>query len=361
MRVNFVQYDHAYLKIKDEIDRAMQRVLESGDLILRKEVEVFEQNLSTLVGTKHAIAVANGTDALMLSLRAAGVGQGDEVVTVGHTFHATVEAIVHVGAKPVLVDVNELGVMDVDKVNDAITPNTAAIIPVHLMGDMVDMKALQGIVDVNNLARNDFQKKIVIIEDACQALGALWEDKKAGAWGLAAAFSFYPAKILGAAGDAGAITTNDDALAVELREMRNHYKGKPGKYGFNSRMDNLQAAILNVRFRYLRESLEKRRLCAVMYNDNLFQLPIVLPKYRDGRVWQDYVIRTKHRDALYDFLKEQGVETMKNDYHFPDDLPKPLATIELEQETLRLPCNAEISPVKQHEVIFQIKKFYEAM
>jgi len=336
-----------YLQYKGEIDDAIQDTLERGDLILRQDVEEFEKNLAEFLGTKYAVGLNSGTDALFLSLKFLGVKEGNEVITVGHTFHATVEAIHNCGATPVLVNVKEDGMMDVDEVLSKINSKTKAIIPVHLMGDMVDMKALTDETDVP------------IIEDACQALGAELDGKKAGSWGWAGCFSFYPAKILGCFGDGGAITTNDEEFANELKDMRNHYKYNPGKWGFNSRLDNIQASILNVKIQYLEDMLNRRNEIALMYDDGLVSNGYLdTPKYRKGRVYQDYIIKTKERDELSVFLSLNNIETMKNDYYFPDDCPKPEETIELEKQTLRLPCNDVITDEEVREVIRYINEFF---
>jgi len=325
----------------------MQDVLLRGDLILRKDVEEFEENLAKFVGTKYATALNSGTDALFLTLKMLGVKEGDNVITCGHTFHATVEAIHNCGATPVLVNVGEDGMMNVDEVLEKINPFTKAIIPVHLMGDMCDMKALTEGTD------------LPIIEDACQALGAERDGKKAGAWGWAGCFSFYPAKILGCFGDGGAITTNDKELADEMKDLRNHYKYNPGKWGYNSRLDNLHAAVLNVKIKYLPKMLARRQEIADLYDYNLSHIKeITLPVMRKGRVYQDYIIRIEHRDWLENFLEGSDIETMKNDYHFPADCPKPLKTVELEQQTLRLPCNDVITDEEVHKVIEAIHEYY---
>ena len=348
MQVKFIDFPKQYRKYQSEIDGAISRVLNSGRLILQKEVEEFEEKLANYVGTKYAIGVNSGTDALFLSLKLAGVKQGDEVITVGHKFHATVEAIVWNGAKPVLVDVRNDSLMDIGKVYAAITDKTTAVIPVHLMGDMVNLFPFIDTIPTH----------IKVIEDACQALGASEVGKKAGSWGLAGCFSFYPAKILGAYGDAGAVTTNDEALANELKNMRNHYKYNPGKYGFNSRLDNLQAAILSVKIDHVDEMIARRAEIAKMYDKGL-TTEVLIPTQREGRVYQDYIIRTNQRDALAEFLKESGIETMKNDYHFPDDLPKPDWTNVLESQTLRLPCNDVLEDKEVNYVIDCVNAFFE--
>lgn len=353
MKVSFVDYQKQHAKYQDEIESAILKVARSSDRILRGEVQKFEESLAKFVGTKYAVGCANGTDALIMSLRALGIGKGDEVITVGHTFHATVEAIVHNGATPVLVDVGEDGMMDIEAFRKAITDKTKAVIPVHLMGDMSDIWYLKDVCGNN----------IHIIEDACQALGAVRYFNNelgamAGASGITGCFSFFPAKILGAYGDAGAITTDDENLYNELKNMREHYKySDTPKYGFNSRLDELQAAILNVKLKYLPDMIKRRQEVADIYDEGLKDLPIKLPTQRQGRVYQDYIIRTDKRNELADFLKENGIETLKNDYHFP--IPKPEHTIKLESETLRLPCNDVLEDEEVKYVIEKINEFYK--
>lgn len=364
MTVNFVDYPRQHNKYKDEIESAILRVCNSRARILQNEVKTFEENLAKFVGTKFALGVANGTDALIMVLRYLkqkhNWQDGDEVISVGHTFHATIEAIVHNGLKPVLVDIGEDGMMDMWSLKNVATKKTKAIIPVHLMGDMVDMRELM------NFSGG---KGIVVLEDACQALGSELFGRKAGSWGIAGAFSFFPAKILGAYGDGGGITTNDEELYNEIKNMREHYKYSetPG-FGFNSRLDELQAAILNVKLKYLPDMIKRRQEIADMYDAGLKDIrngtaatptgrllsPIKLPTKREGRVYQDYIIRTDNRDALADFLKENGIETLKNDYHFP--IPKPEGTVKLESETLRLPCN---DVLEDHEIKYVIEKINE--
>lgn len=341
MNVPFVNYPLQHQKYQKEIEDAILGVARSRARILQSEVKKFEEGLAQFIGTEHAVGLNSGTDALFLTLKLMGVGPGDEVITVGHTFHATVEAIKWNGATPVLVDVGADGMMDVEAVKKAITEKTVAIVPVHLMGDMVNMDKLSS------------ETQIPILEDACQALGSALGGTKAGAWGLAGAFSFFPAKILGAYGDAGALTTDDEGLAKELKDMREHYKYNPGKWGFNSRLDEIQAAILNVKLKYLPDMIRHRQHIANIYDVELVGLEwLTLPTQRAGRVYQDYIVRCKDRNGLSAYLKEHDIETLKNDYHFPDDLPKPEATIELEQTTLRIPCNDVLT---DEEVLYVAK------
>lgn len=340
MNVRFFNPGLGYQKIQKEMLGEIDRVLSAGDLVLRDDMERFEQSLAAYVGTTYAVALNSGTDALYLALRALGIGPGDEVLVPSHTFVATAQVVAQLGATPILIDMDG---------TFTITEKTKAIVPAHIAGDFCgNMTALLGFVTANN---------IPVIEDACQALGAVQNGKKAGSFGRAGAFSFYPAKILGAYGDAGALVTNDEALYLEVKELRNHYKKDYSKWGVNSRMDNLQAAVLNVKFKYHTLALLKRAVIAEQYK--ALEGIVGLPKYTEGRVWQDYVIQAKtpaERDALFDFLKEIGIETMKNEYHFP--IPKLPQSLAYEAETLRIPCNEHLTEEEVQLVISAIKEFY---
>lgn len=339
MKIRFFNPALGYQKIKNEIDSEIQRVLSAGDLILREDVEKFEKNLAEYIGTKYAVALNSGTDALYLALKVMDIGKGVEVIVPSHTFVATAQVVNQLGADIVLMDLDG---------KFKITEKTRAIIPCHIAGEFGgDMKLITEVANMLGL---------IVIEDACQALGAEQYGKKAGSWGDIGCFSFYPAKILGAYGDAGAITTNNESVYNEIKELRNHYKKDYSQWGINSRMDNLQAAILNVKFKYLQDYLDKRREIALLYLDNLMDLPIKLPVNKQGRVWQDFCIRTEKRDELYEFLKKNGVEIMKNEYPFP--IPKLPQSEQYEAETLRLPCNPDLTMQEVFEVIDKIRKFY---
>ena len=260
---------------------------------------------------------------------ALGIGKGDEVITNSYTFVATVQVIQQLGATPVLTDINE------DWIN-YITPKTKAIIPVHIAGKVSPWTS----------------DSIPMVEDACQAIGS----KEVGK-GVTQCWSFYPAKILGCYGDAGAITTNDRNIYNEIKELRNHYKKDYSKWGINSRMDNLQAAILNVKIRYLPEAIKRRRQIAEEYKWFLKAvIEVETPVIQKGQVWQDFIIRAEQRDKLYDFLKRNGIETIKNEYSFP--IPKLPQTIKYEKETLRLPIYPELTDNQVSFVIEKIEKFY---
>src|SRR6184192_4845258 len=263
-----------YATIRDEVLPAISGVLDSMQLTIGPNVRAFDQEWATYCGTKHAIGVGSGTDALQLAIRACGVSSGDEVITVSHTFFATVEAILYASARPILVDIDEKNMlMDPAAVSAAITPRTKAIIPVHLYGRTVDLKPLRQIAQDRN---------IMIIEDAAQAHGALLDDgKKAGAGGRVGCFSFYCSKNLGAYGEAGSITTNDDRLADVLRALREH--GQSTRYyhpvvGYNARLDEIQAAILRIKLRKLEQWNARRRKLAHMYDERLKDSGVVTPE-----------------------------------------------------------------------------------
>lgn len=354
MNVRFFDPGKAYKKIRKEMMKEIDRVLSNGDLILRDDVEIFEKKIADFVGTKYAVGLNSCTDALYLALKALGIGykvigttedgdeiiRRDEVLVPSRTFVASAQVVVQVGAKPVFYDLD--GRLDVSE-------KTKAIIPVHIEGAFdTNMDTVLAIAQDLN---------IPVIEDAAQALGAETMGKRAGAWGIAGCFSFYPAKILGAYGDAGALVTDDEKIYNYVKECRNHFKNDASDWGVNSRLDNLQAAVLNVKMKYLVDALDRRKEIAEMYMIGLRGLgAVTLPTHTEGRVWQDYIIRTKNRDGLFDFLKMKGVQTMKNNYPFP--VPKlPLAQ-DYEDETLRLPCNEFLTDKEVNYVISQVKQYY---
>lgn len=312
MTVPFLDLKAINLVQQEELEQAMRRVLQSGWYILGKEVEAFEQAYASYCGTRHAIGVANGLDAIFLVLKAWGIGPGDEVIVPSNTYIATWLAASHCGATPVPVEPVE-GTYNLDpaRVEAAITPRTKAIVPVHLYGQCADMEPLLEIA-----ARHDLK----VVEDGAQAQGAMYKGRRAGALGHAAAFSFYPGKNLGALGDAGAITTDDDDLALRLRTLRNY--GSQKKYhneviGFNSRLDELQAAVLSVKLPALDGQNAQRAQLAAVYNERLAGLPgLVLPVVPEWTrpVWHLYVVRHARRDALARALADLGVGTL---VHYP--------------------------------------------
>jgi dTDP-4-amino-4,6-dideoxygalactose transaminase len=348
-KVPFINYPEHYRRIWDEVMEAITEALSKGDLILRDQLRQFEENIASFVGVKHAVGVNSGTDALFLSLKAAGVGQGDEVITVSHTFVATVSVIVQCGAKPILVDIGEDMNMDVDQVENAITPRTKAIIPVYLNGRMCDMGRLMEIANEHDL---------LVIEDAAQALGATFDGKKAGSFGLTGCFSFYPAKMLGAAGDGGIAVTNNEEIAEKIRLLRDHgYQRSTGDilyYGYNSRLDNVQAAILDVKLKHLPKWIERRRELVSLYHQGLSDLQ------------ENYVIRAKERDKLVAHLEESGIEILVSwpkPMHHHDalglmhfQLPK---TEQISNDVLSLPMYPELSDEQVEFVVEAVRNFYK--
>ncbi|AEA46579.1 DegT/DnrJ/EryC1/StrS family aminotransferase [Archaeoglobus veneficus] len=333
--IPFVDLKREYQEIKEEIDQAIQRVLERGWFILGEELEAFEKEFSSYIGAKYGIGVNSGSDALYLGVKALGIGKGDEVITVSHTFISTVDAIVRNGAKPVFVDIDpETYTIDVSQIEKKITERTKAILPVHLYGHPADMGSIMEIGEKYSL---------FVIEDACQAHGAEYNGKKVGSIGDIGCFSFYPTKNLGAYGDGGIVVTNDDELANKLRTLRNY--GSSKKYyhefvGVNSRLDEIQAAILRVKLKYLEEWNEKRRNIARLYNEFLESSDLVTPTEKEyaKHVYHLYVIRYKERDKLQQNLLKCGIQTQ---IHYPIPMHRQKAYLELEYNT-SLPVTEKI-------------------
>ncbi len=356
-----------YATIREEVRKAIDAVLESMQLTMGPNVRAFDEEFAAFCGTRYAIGVGSGTDALQLAIRAAGVSPGDEVITVSHTFFATVEAILYASARPILVDIDERTMlMDPAAVAAAITPRTKAIVPVHLYGRTVDLAPLLRIAQECNVA---------IIEDAAQAHGALLADgRKAGAAGRVGCFSFYCSKNLGAYGEAGSITTNDDKLAEDLRALREH--GQSTRYyhpvvGYNARLDEIQAAILRIKLRRLAGWNERRRAIARLYERLLADSGVRTPEVPAGErhVFYVYVIRVGggRRDALRAYLAERGIGTQ---IHYPvpihlqesaqflgyrkGDLP---VTERLADEVLSLPMYPELSDAQIERVATAVRDF----
>lgn len=311
-RIPFLDAGRSYLELREEIDAAIQRVLRSGWYIMGEELEAFEAEFAEYCGAKHCVGVGNGLDALHLALRAYGIGAGDEVIVPAHTFIATWLAVTCAGAKPVPVETGDDAAYTIspERIAAAITPRTRAIIPVHLYGRPADMDPIKQIACRHGLK---------VIEDAAQAHGARYQGHRAGSLGDAAAFSFYPAKNLGAFGDGGAVTTDDSALAAKLRALRNYgssTKYVHGLFGLNSRLDPLQAAILRVKLRHLDEWNARRLSLVECYRRRLAGSGVVLPAETAGfeSVYHLFVVRTAERDALQAGLKEAGIETL---IHYP--------------------------------------------
>ena len=312
MKIPLVDLKAQYASIKPDIDAAVQHILDETDFIGGRAVTEFEKSFAAYCGTRSAVGLANGTDALQLSLLALGVGKGDEVVTAVNTFIATSEAISATGARPVFIDNDpQTYTIDVRKIEEKITPRTKAIIPIHLYGQPAAMDAINEIAARHNL---------VVIEDAAQAHGASFKGKTVGTLGRLACFSFYPGKNLGAYGDAGAIATNDEALADKVRMLANH--GRLKKYeheieGYNSRLDTLQAAILSVKLRHLRAWTERRRQNASTYSQRLARAATIITPvvHADAtHVFHLYVVRVQQRERVQQALKDAGIAT---GIHYP--------------------------------------------
>lgn len=337
--VPFVDLKTQYKHHRDEFINAIEGVMENAAFILGKDVAEFEKKFAQFIGTKYSIGVASGTDALHLSLRAAGVGPGDEVITATNTFFATTAAIELAGARPVLVDCDPTTyLIDVNAVKKAITIKTKAIIPVHLYGQVAPME------DIEAIAR---QHNLIIIEDACQAHGAKYKNHGAGTFGKAAAFSFYPGKNLGAFGDGGAITTNDESVYENVLALRNY--GSPQKYyhprfGTNSRLDGIQAAILNIKLRYLDEWNKARAHAAELYRKNLHSHPaITLPAVANSstHIYHLYVIQVQgDRDLIMEKLAQEGIQC---GLHYPIPLHLQKAYAYLGYQEGSFPCAEAIA------------------
>lgn len=303
--VKFLDFSKQYETIAVEVETKVIKILRSSKYILSDEVKTFEGNLAQYCNVSHAVGVANGTDSLVIALKALGVGAGDEVITTPFTFFATAEAISLVGALPVFVDINEDNFcIDKTKIEEKISPRTKAIIPVHIFGQMADMDEILDIASRHNLK---------VIEDACQAIGAEYKTKKSGSMGDIGCFSFYPTKNLSCAGDGGALVTNDEDLYEKMLLLREH--GSKLRYhneiiGCNSRLDEIQAGILNVKFKYLEAWNKSRELTAFRYKSSFEDLDnIILPHVDNDKkhVYHLYSVKTDTRDEFKKYLDENGI------------------------------------------------------
>jgi len=311
MKVPFVDLKSLHSELREELHEAFDRVLGQSCFVLGPEVEQFEKKFAEYVGCTHCIALNSGTAALHLVLAALGVGPGDEVITVPHTFIATAEAITAAGARPVFVDIDPVSyTMDPSLLEDIITPRTRAIIPVHLYGQAADMDP---ILEIGQ------RRGIPVIEDSCQAHGARYRGRYAGSLGAAGCFSFYPGKNLGACGEGGAVTTDDDKLANRIRMWRDHGSSKKYEHefpGLNMRMEGLQGAILSLKLKYLDRWNDQRRSAAAAYDEAFADAEIIVPVELPDRhhVYHLYVIQSGNRDELRQKLAEAGIES---GLHYP--------------------------------------------
>ncbi|HZM85410.1 MAG TPA: DegT/DnrJ/EryC1/StrS family aminotransferase [Blastocatellia bacterium] len=337
MQIPLVDLKAQYVSIKSEIDAAIQRSVDNTSFILGKEVADFERAFAPFVGARRAVGVSSGTAAVHLALLAAGVGPGDDVITTAHTFIATAEAISHTGATPVFVDIDSQTYnIDPNRVEDAITPRTRALVPVHLYGQPAQMGPLREIANRHSL---------LLIEDAAQAVGAEYQGTRCGALGDFACFSFYPGKNLGAYGDAGAVSGNDELLLAKVAKLRDH--GRTTKYehdeiGYGERLDGLQAAILLAKLPHLEDWTEARRSHARLYNELLadcdVQTPFESPDVRHA--YHLYVIRTSRRTAMLEHLQSKGIGA---GIHYPIPLHRQPAYVKQGHGKLSLPVTERVT------------------
>ncbi|OQX96210.1 MAG: erythromycin biosynthesis sensory transduction protein eryC1 [Bacteroidetes bacterium 4572_117] len=315
MKIPFVDLKTQYNSLKNEIDSAIHSIIDRTAFIKGPEIKEFEKAFAKDYGVKHCIGVANGTDAIYITLKMLGIGAGDEVITVANSWISTAETISQTGATPVFIDIDEFSTIDSSKIEEKINPKTKAIIPVHLYGQPADIKKIKAITD---------KHKLFLIEDCAQSHFAEFEGEKVGTFGNAATFSFYPGKNLGAYGDAGAIITNDGDLAEKLRMYANH--GALTKHnhkitGINSRLDTIQAAIIKVKLPHIHEWNNERANNGAYYDKILNGIgDIIIPPKRENvkHVYHVYSIRTKHRNELVQFLKDSDIGTA---IHYPVAIP----------------------------------------
>ncbi len=361
----FNDFEREYAAISEEVTQAIQRVLRSGWYVLGGETEKFEEEFSKYIGAKFGIGVNSGSDALYLAVKALGISNSDEVITVSHTMISTVDAISRNGAKPVFVDVDpETYLMDTSRVESEISDKTRAILPVHLYGHPVDMKPIMEIAE---------KHKLYVIEDACQAHGSEYNNSRVGGIGQIGCFSFYPTKNLGAYGDGGMIVTNDADLANKLKKLRN-YGQSTKKYhydfvGVNSRLDELQAAILRTKLRYLDQWNEKRRKLAKLYSELLESSGVITPIEKEyaKHVYHLYVIQHEQRYKLQQYLLSQGIQTLihyptpvhaQKAYNRPDRLP---ITEKICDKILSLPVSPWLNESEVIEISEKISQYSQKL
>ena len=367
MPVPFFNYGAMHAMYAGAYQAAMADVLDRGAFILQAENDRFEKDLADFVDAPHAIGVANGTDAIMFALRAAGIGPGDEVILPSHTYIATAASVHFVGATPVLVECADDHLIDPEAAEAAITPRTSCLLPVQLNGRTANMDRIQAIADRHGL---------VIVEDAAQGVGSRFKGRMAGTFGAAGTYSFYPAKTLGCFGDAGAVVCNDGEIARQVRLLGDHGRNGDGHvvgWGMNSRLDNLQAAILLVRLERLDEEIDRRRSIATAYENGLGDLEqLVLPPAPDTDpdhfdAYQNYEIEALDRDGLRTHLGNHGIGTLIQwngtpvhqlaELGFTVDLPR---TDELFTRCLLLPMNSMLTDSEVDTVITATRGFYGA-
>ena len=365
-KIRFLDLKPQYKSIEDDVHRAIEGVLSSQQFILGARVMELEERLAEYCGTKHAVGVASGSDAILLALMAIGIGEGDEVITTPFTFFSSVSSITRLGAKPVFVDIDPLSFnIDAAKISAAMTDRTKAILVVHLYGQPVDMDPILEVAS---------SMEIKVVEDACQSIGAKYKGKRVGSIGDVGCFSFFPTKNLGGYGDGGLVTTSDDEIAEKIRALRVH--GSRRKYlhdevGINSRLDEIQAAVLLVKLPYLDEWNEKRRRNAAFYGARLKDIDGVTPpnvyEYNES-VFNQYVVRVSKRDELREYLSEKGVGS-EIYYPLPLHMQKCFAYLGFREgdfpeseraskEVLALPIYPELSTEELEFVTDTINSFY---
>jgi dTDP-4-amino-4,6-dideoxygalactose transaminase len=346
-----------------ELQAAMERVLRSGWFVLGKEVEAFEREFADYVGAAHAVGVANGMDALQLGLMAWDIGPGDEVITTPNSAFASTLAILRVGATPVFVDIDEGHyALDARLVKRAISARTRAILPVHIYGRAAELEPLAELAT---------EHRLVLLNDACQAHGARYRGRPIPSFGDATAYSFYPTKNLGCFGDGGMIVCSDSVRATRLRTLRDYGQAKRYHHlerGLNSRLDELQAAVLRVKLTHLQAHSDRRRAIAARYIAGLAGLPLVLPAYDAEAVWHLFVVRTPQRDALSKFLAAHDVQSL---VHYPVLIPEQPAMLtsyvrgslpvaeRCAAEFLSLPINAELADAQIDQVCQTVRAYFE--
>lgn len=363
--IPFFPYAQLFLAQEKELLGVMADVCRRGAYIMQKDCREFEANLAAFIGVKHAFGVANGTDAIIIGLKAVGIGSGDEVILPSHTYIATAAAVHMVGAMPVLAECGPDHMLDAADVATRVTTRTKAVMPVQVNGRTCDMDALQKVADAHGL---------MIVEDAAQGLGSKFRGKCAGTFGKFGTVSFYPAKLLGCFGDGGAVVTNDDAVATQIALLRDHGRNEAGRvvaWGYNSRLDNLQAALLNYKFKSYPANIERRRTVAAMYQEGLGDLAeLTLPPSPDADsrhfdVYQNYELEADRRDELKTYLEAQGVRTIiqwagtpVHRFHelgFATQLPKTDAFF---TRCLMLPMNIALTDDEVAYIVSVVRSFY---
>ena len=368
MEIRFFNPSLFYRKHQTELDAAIHGVLSSGKLVLgsSEDIPEFERQFAEFIGVKHAVMCGSGTQALFLAYKASGIGPGDEVIVPSMTFVATMDQVVAVGAKPILLDIKEgEPLMNPELIEKAITPRTKAIVPVHLEGAVCDMDAIMDIAKRHNL---------LVIEDAAQAIGAEFNGKRAGSMGIAGCYSFFPAKVLGSFGNAGMMVTNDDEIARRAEGLRRNWSiGKEPQdkveFGMNLEPDGVQAAWLKVALRLLPERLARRKEIASKYLQAFKEkTPLNLPVEQPGRVWQDFIVRFRtgnEKDDFLTFLKGAGIGFLGHNLRcnhkysalgLDFSLPK---TEEYVAMQVRLPCNPDLTDDEVNYIVEKVTAFYK--